>query len=184
MAKSIAIGSDHGGYKLKEKLKAVLKKSGYKVIDSGTYSEEPCDYPEYGFETARKVSVGEAARGIVICKSGIGMSIIANKLPGVRAGLCGSVRDAESSREHNDANVLVLASAKLSPAKAIAITEAWLSTKALGTRHSRRVRQIKEMEKKVFKSPRSHFRTRFYCGWLQNPLAAFSLSLITEQVLK
>ncbi len=151
MAKRIAIGADHGGYELKERVKTLLKKEGYPVTDVGTDSPEPVDYPEYGYEAARMVSSGKASRGVVICKSGIGMSIIANKLPGVRAGLCNSVEDALSSRQHNDANVLVLAANKTSYAKAAEITKTWLETKALGGRHKRRVRQILKIEKKLFK---------------------------------
>jgi len=89
--------------------------------------------------------------GIVICKSGIGMSIIANKLPGVRAGLCRTVEEARSAREHNDANILVLSANKVPPKKAIEIVKVWLKTEALKGRHSRRVKKIKDLEKKVFK---------------------------------
>ncbi len=151
MAKKIAIGADHGGFKLKEALKKILESKKYKVYDMGTFSDESCDYPEYGFEVAKKVSTGGASRGIVICKTGIGMSVIANKLPGVRAGLCASLADAVSSRKHNDTNVLVLAAAKVSSRKAQDIARAWLRTDALKGRHGRRVKQIKELEKKVFK---------------------------------
>jgi len=151
MAKRIAIGSDHGGYALKDKVIRMLKKSKYTVQDMGTYSGEACDYPEYGFQAAKKVSLRKADRAIVICKTGIGMSVIANKLPGVRAGLCGSVADASSAREHNDTNVLVLAASKLSAPKAQEIIRVWLKTKFLKGRHARRVNQIKKLEKKVFK---------------------------------
>jgi RpiB/LacA/LacB family sugar-phosphate isomerase len=151
MDKRIAIGADHGGFALKENLKAMLKKSGYRVEDVGAYSEESCDYPEFGFEAACRVSARKAARGIVICKTGIGMSIIANKLPGVRAGLCASVADAVSSRQHNDTNVLVLAASRIGQTSAKDIVRAWLKTKALKGRHARRVRQIKELEKKLYK---------------------------------
>ena len=151
MAKRIAIGSDHGGYELKDKVIKMLKKAKYTVQDMGTYSEEACDYPEYGFQAAKRVALGRAERAIVICKTGIGMSVIANKLPGVRAGLCGSVEDASSAREHNDTNVLVLAASKLSDSKAQEIIKVWLKTKFLKGRHARRVNQIKKLEKKVFK---------------------------------
>jgi len=151
MVKTIAIGSDHGGYNLKEALKEILEKQGYRIIDTGTFSKEPCDYPELGYKTAAEVSVGKAARGIVICKTGIGMSIVANKLPGVRAGLCLSVPDAVSAREHNDTNVLVLAADKTGRAKATDIVNTWLITKTLKGRHARRVRQISAIEKKLYK---------------------------------
>lgn len=151
MAKKIAIGADHGGFLLKEKLIKELKRMKYQISDRGTSSKEPCDYPEFGFRVAEEVSRGRASRGIVICKTGIGMSVIANKYPRVRAGLCSSVSDAESSRKHNDTNVLVLAAKKVSAAKALDITKVWLKTKALGGRHARRVKRIESLEKKVFK---------------------------------
>ena len=152
MVKLIAIGADHGGFRLKEKIKTVLKKNRYKVKDWGTYSPEPCDYPEFGFAVAGEVSSGKASGGIVICKTGIGMAVVANKFPGVRAGVCNSVKDAVSARQHNDTNVLVLAATKVGNGKkALSIVKAWLTTKALGDRHARRVRQIRAFEKKVFK---------------------------------
>jgi len=151
MDKRIVIGSDHGGYTLKKKIKSFLAEKGYKVIDSGTDSAESCDYPLFGFNAAREVSRKKADRGIVICKSGIGMSMVANKLPGVRAGLCLSKEDAVSSRQHNDANILVLASNKTKGKKALELVDIWLSTAFLKGRHARRVRQITAMEKKVFR---------------------------------
>ena len=107
MSKKIAIAADHGGFSLKEKIKKSLKK--YSFIDTGTFSLDPCDYPLFGFEAAKMVSKKKATRGIVICKTGIGMCVVANKLPGVRAGVCLTKEDAKSGREHNDINVLVLA---------------------------------------------------------------------------
>ncbi|MFH1846142.1 MAG: ribose 5-phosphate isomerase B [Candidatus Omnitrophota bacterium] len=151
MAKTIVIAADHGGFALKEKVKKILKKSRYKLEDKGTFSPESCDYPEYGFNAGRMVSQGKAYRAIIICKSGIGMAVVANKLPGVRAGVCTSVEDAVSSRQHNDTNVLVLAANKTSKEKAEEIIKVWLRTRTLGGRHSRRVKQIKALEKKVFK---------------------------------
>jgi len=151
MAKEIAIGADHGGYFLKETLKKFLGKTGHNVVDAGTYSKEACDYPEFGYKAALKVSSGKAERGIVICKTGIGMSVVANKLPGVRAGLCLTVKDAVSAREHNDTNVLVLAAKKVTRKKAMDIVKAWLDTKTLPGRHARRVKQIKAIEKKLYK---------------------------------
>ncbi len=151
MAKKIVVAADHGGFDLKEKIKKILKRKGYRVDDVGTHSGESCDYPEYGYNAAKKVSSKKTGRGIIICKTGMGMAMIANKVPGVRAGVCGSVADAVSSRQHNDANVLVLAAAKISSKKAIDITKAWLRAKALKGRHARRVRQINAIEKKEFK---------------------------------
>jgi len=151
MVKKIAIAADHGGFLLKQKIKEGLKKARYRVEDMGTYSAGPCDYPGFGFSAAQKVSNGEADRAIIICKTGIGMSIIGNKLPGVRAGLCNSADDAVSARKHNNTNVLVLAATKLTDKKAMDIVKVWLRTRALGGRHARRVGQIKKLEKKVFK---------------------------------
>jgi len=149
--KIIAIGSDHGGFSLKEKIKKLLEKKGYKIHDAGTCSEISCDYPEFGFEAAKKVSQKKAFRAIAICKTGIGMTIVTNKLPGVRAGVCGSKEDALSARRHNDINVLILAANKVSGPKAWKIVETWLKTGALKGRHARRVKQIRAFEKKVFK---------------------------------
>lgn len=151
MARKAVIAADHGGYGLKEVLKQTLKKRRYSVSDAGTCSSEPCDYPEFGFKAAKMVSEGKAQKGVVICKSGIGMSIIANKLPNVRAGLCASVAEAESARKHNDTNVLVLAASKLTAKKAEKILEAWLSTRALRGRHARRVKMIRDKERKLYK---------------------------------
>lgn len=151
MVKKIVIGADHGGFLLKEQLKKALKKARYQIEDVGTDSPGSCDYPKFGFDAAKKVSAGKASRAIVICKTGIGMSIIANKLPRVRAGLCRSVEDAVSARKHNDTNVLVLASTKTGKGRATDIARAWLKTEALKGRHARRVRQIKEIEKKLYK---------------------------------
>ena len=145
--KIIAIGADHGVFLLKEKIKKLLEKRGYKVQDVGTYSGIPCDYPEFGFAAAGEVSKKKAFRAIVICKTGIGMAIAANKLPGVRAGLCVSKEDALSARRHNDINVLVLAAKKVSAPRAAVIVRTWLKTKALKGRHARRVKQIREFEK-------------------------------------
>lgn len=151
MAKRLAIGADHGGFSLKEKIIKDLKKKRYKVMDEGTFSAEACDYPVFGYLVAKKVSQKKADKGVLICRSGLGMAMIANKLPGVRAGVCSTVKDAASSREHNDANVLVLAADRISSEKALQITKVWLETKTLGGRHARRVRQMKNYEKKLFK---------------------------------
>lgn len=145
---SIAIGSDHGGYELKNSLVEFLKKEGYKVEDFGTHSKESCDYPLIGFEVAQAVGKGKAARGILICKTGVGMAIIANKVHGVRAAACYDKDMARSSREHNDANVLVLAASYTDAGKAKEIVKVWLGTEHAGERHARRVKQIKQFEAK------------------------------------
>ena len=106
----IAIGADHGGFKLKEKIKEYLAKNGHIVKDYGTHSLKSCDYPQIGFKVAQAVAAKKAERGLLICKTGIGQSIVANKVPGIRAAVCLNVKCARYSRKHNDANVLVLGS--------------------------------------------------------------------------
>ena len=150
----IAIGADHGGFALKGKVMKALGRGKYQIDDAGCFSSGSCDYPQFGYAVAKKVSLKKAARGIIICKSGIGMAIVANKVPGVRAGVCYSTEDALSSRQHNDTNVLVLAANRVGGKKAIDIVKVWLRTKAQGGRHARRVRQIKALEKKEFKKGR------------------------------
>jgi RpiB/LacA/LacB family sugar-phosphate isomerase len=151
MGRRIVVSADHGGYELKEKIKKMLGKARYSVEDVGTHSAESCDYPRYGYMAAKKVSRKKADRGIVVCKTGIGMAVIANKVRGVRAGTCYDRADAISSRQHNDTNVLVLAANKVSEKKALEIVKVWLKTKALKGRHTRRVRQITKLEKSEFK---------------------------------
>jgi ribose 5-phosphate isomerase B len=143
----IAIGSDHGGFKLKRFLIDYLKKNGHNIIDVGCFNDESCDYPQYSHEAAALVSKKRADKGITICKSGIGSSIVANKVKGIRAALCYSIPQARSSRGHNDANVLALGAAYTKPAVAKKIVSVWLRTKALGGRHERRVKQIEKLEK-------------------------------------
>ncbi len=145
--KTILIGSDHAGFLLKEKIKKYLEKSGFRVEDVGTYSEERCDYPEFGARLARKVSGSRNKRGILICYSGIGVSIVANKFPGVRAALCHDTRAAELSRRHNNSNVLVLGAGFVGVPSARAIAKVWLSTGFEGGRHLRRVKLIGKIEK-------------------------------------
>lgn len=143
----IAIGSDHGGFELKGALIRFLENEKYRVKDFGTHSKESCDYPLIGFDVARAVSAGEYERGILLCKTGLGMAIIANKLHGVRAAVCYDAAMAVSSREHNDCNILVLAANYTSREKAQEIAKIWLETKHLGDRHARRIEQIKKIEK-------------------------------------
>jgi ribose 5-phosphate isomerase B len=144
----IAISSDHGGYILKEIIKLYLqKKEDLEVIDLGTNSEESVDYPVYGKKTAEAVASGATDRGIVICGTGIGISIAANKIKGIRAANCTSVEMAEMSRKHNNANVLALGGRLINPELAKQITETWLTTEFEGDRHQRRVDQISELEK-------------------------------------
>lgn len=143
----IAIGSDHAGFLLKQKLIKFLDSKGFTVADMGTHTSESCDYPLYGAKVARAVRNGQFKKGILICKTGIGMSMTANKISGVRAALCRDVDTAKLSRQHNDANVLCLAAKKTPFKLAKKITEAWLKTEFEGGRHGRRVNQIKKLEK-------------------------------------
>ena len=145
----IIMGSDHGGYELKKEMIEFLKAEKYKVEDFGTHSKESCDYPLIGFEVAEAVSKGRADRGILVCRSGIGMAIIANKLPGIRAAACYDDQMARSSREHNDCNVLVLAADYTDTKKAKLLTKVWLTTEHAGERHARRVGQISQIESKI-----------------------------------
>ncbi|MBL7157999.1 MAG: ribose 5-phosphate isomerase B [Candidatus Omnitrophica bacterium] len=142
----IAIGCDHGGFGLKEFLKNYLTEKGYKVEDFGTYSAVSCDYPLIGHSLARAVSRGKFRKGILICKTGIGMAIIANKLKGVRSGVCNNLKQASSSRLHNDTNVLSLAAKYVTQNNAKKIVSVWLKTRALKGRHGKRVGQIKKLE--------------------------------------
>ena len=145
----IAIGADHGGFELKSKLVKFLKTSGHEISDFGTDSKEPCDYPLIGYEVAKRVASGECDRGVLICKTSIGMTIVANKLSGVRAASCRSAEEARSSREHNNSNILSLGSHFVDEKAAEEILEVWLATAHAGGRHKRRVDQISEIEKNV-----------------------------------
>ena len=142
----IAFGCDHGGVELKEFLVDYLRSKGIEVRDLGTRGRESVDYPDFGSEVSRRVSAGEAERGVLICTSGIGMSIVANKFPGVRAALVQDLDAARSSREHNDANVLVLSGAKTEKPLAQQIIETWLATPFAGGRHQRRIDKITQVE--------------------------------------
>ena len=136
----IAIGSDHGGFDLKEAIRAHLQKKGYEVNDVGTYDRESCDYPVFGRAVAEEVAAGRADRGIVICTTGIGISIAANKVPGIRAALCTDPLMARLTREHNDANVLALGAAIVGDMLAFEMADVFLSTEfSGGERHVRRV---------------------------------------------
>ncbi len=147
--KPLLIASDHAGYRLKEKIKLYLEKLGIRAKDLGTYSQERCDYPRSSYELSKKISSREYARGILICKSGIGNAIVANRLHGVRAALCYNVRAARLSREHNDSNVLVLGAAFVSEKLAQRMARVWLATAFLGGRHKRRLNLIRTIEKEI-----------------------------------
>jgi ribose 5-phosphate isomerase B len=138
----VAVGADHRGFALKEELKAWLSARAHEVLDCGPASTDRVDYPDYAFKVAGAVQARKAGRGILICSTGIGMSIAANRLPKVRAALCCSVRQARLSREHNDANVLCLGADFVSAAEARRIVGVWLKTGFAGGRHARRVRKL------------------------------------------
>jgi ribose 5-phosphate isomerase B len=140
----IAIGSDHGkGFELKEKMIAFLKEKGYEVEDKGTYTPESCDYPDFARPVAEDVAAGKADKGIVICTTGIGVSITANKVKGIRCALCFNEEMAELTRLHNDSNVLALRAAVVSEEMAKKIAMIWLTTEFSGEeRHARRIRKI------------------------------------------
>ena len=143
----IAMASDHGGVELKDFLAGVLRSKKINVQDHGTHGSDSVDYPDFGQRVAQQVSQGEADRGILICTTGIGMSILANKYPNVRAALVQDRETARTSREHNDANVLVLAGATTNPALAREILEIWINTPFGGGRHQRRLDKITEIER-------------------------------------
>lgn len=138
----IAIGCDHGGFALKQEVMRHLDELGLAYKDFGTYSEESCDYPIYGEAVARAVAAGECERGILICGTGIGISISANKVKGIRAALCGDCYSAEMTRRHNDANVLALGAGITGPNLAKRMVEVFLNTEFEGGRHARRVAQL------------------------------------------
>jgi ribose 5-phosphate isomerase B len=146
---TLLIASDHAGFKLKEKLRKHLGEKGFQVKDLGAYSEDRCDYPLYAARLAEMVSGGQYGRGILICKSGIGNSIVANKFPGVRAALCHNLKTAKLSREHNDSNVLVMGSAFVKTELAEKMALAWLKTEFAGGRHAKRVNLINKIERKI-----------------------------------
>jgi ribose 5-phosphate isomerase B len=148
----VAIGSDHAGHLLKNKIKALLQDLGLEVLDFGTDGETSVDYPDYGIKVAEAISEGRVDRGILICGTGIGMSIVANKYPGVRAALCHDSFTARVSREHNDANVLVLGGRVIDHEKALDMGKVWFSTEFEGGRHNRRLQKIRELEKATMNS--------------------------------
>lgn len=148
---NIAIGADHGGFELKEKIVEYLKSRKYKVKDFGTSSDKPCDYPPIGYEVAKAVSERECDKGILICKTGIGLAIVANKIRGVRAAVCHTEELAKSSREHNDCNILVFGAKYIGFEEVKKILEVWLESDISEERHRKRVDQIREIENKEFK---------------------------------
>lgn len=145
----IALGSDHGGVDLKDKLVEELRAQGLEVRDFGTRGHDSVDYPDFAVLVARSVADGRAERGVLVCTSGIGMSIVANKFPGVRAALVSDLDSARSSREHNDANILVLSGARTDVADARQILKIWMETPFGGGRHQRRIDKIRGTENEL-----------------------------------
>ena len=142
----IAIGSDHGGYDLKEQVKTWLQEMGHEVEDFGCHGKESCDYPDFGAAAARAVASGACEKGVVICTTGIGISITANKVRGVRCALCSDPWSAEMARRHNDANMLAMGAGVVGPLLARQILEAFLTHDFEGGRHQRRVDKMMALE--------------------------------------
>ena len=145
----IALGADHGGFALKEKLKDFLENRGDEVLDFGTHAEDSCDYPIFGFAVAEAVSNGEAERGVLVCTTGAGMAIVANKVKGIRAAVCHDAKTAQASRAHNDANIITFGQKLIGEEEARGILDLWLKTAFEGGRHARRVGEIEDYEKKT-----------------------------------
>jgi ribose 5-phosphate isomerase B len=147
----IGVACDHGGFELKEELKPFLKSLGAEPMDMGTFSEESVDYPDFGVLLAEKVSRGELGKGILICGTGIGMSMVANKFPRVRAALANDLYSSRCSREHNDANILIIGGRIVGKELAKEIVKVWLETHFAGGRHKRRLEKVEALEKEKFK---------------------------------
>ena len=142
----IALGSDHRGYEAKELIKSLLQRSGHEMIDFGTDESRVCDYPDFGIPAALAVSNGEADRAVLICGSGVGMSITANKIPGIRAALCQDELTAQMSRKHNNANILCLPAMLVNDPLITRIVESWINTEFEGGRHVQRVEKMMAAE--------------------------------------
>ena len=142
----IAIGADHGGFLLKEQVRAQLAESGHEVVDFGTHSDESCDYPDYARSVGHAVAHGNVERGILVCSTGIGMAMAANKVAGIRAAPAQSDDEVRFTREHNDANILTLGAKYMDERRALELIRIFLDTEFSGGRHSRRVAKISELE--------------------------------------
>jgi ribose 5-phosphate isomerase B len=149
--KTVALGADHGGFRLKEALKVVLQQLGYEVRDVGVYEEKPADYPDLALKVAELVTAGTARQGVVIDGAGIGSSMAANKVPGIRAALCYDKASARNSREHNDSNVLTLGARLLTESQAEEVLRTWIATPFAGGRHQARVDKIVAIERRFLK---------------------------------
>lgn len=147
----LAVGSDHGGFLLKEKIKEFLETEGLPFKDFGTFDAQSVDYPDFALKVAEAVASGECEKGILCCGTGIGVAITANKVPGIRAALCGDTFSARASREHNDANILTLGERVTGPGLALEIVKVWLSGEFAGGRHQKRINKIAEIERRYMK---------------------------------
>jgi len=150
---TVAVGSDHAGYLLKERLKEELERSGAEVLDEGTFSGEPCDYPDFGLRVAEAVAEGRASKGVLVCGTGAGMAMAANKVPGVRAAVCNDEYCARCARRHNDANVLAVGARVVDEETALRVLRAFMDTGfdgegEGGARHVRRLAKLEEIERR------------------------------------
>ena len=143
----IAVACDHGGYRLKNVLMEEMVKQGYEVIDFGTYSEESCDYPDFAAKAAKAVASGDCDKGVVVCGTGIGVSITANKVKGIRCALVHDVFSAKATRAHNDTNMLAMGQRVIGEGLALEILNAWLSTDYEGGRHDARIEKMMKLER-------------------------------------
>jgi ribose 5-phosphate isomerase B len=143
----IAIACDHGGFRLKNVLIENMKAQGVEVVDFGTYSEESCDYPDYASKAAKAVANGECDRGVVVCGTGIGVTITANKVKGIRCALCHDVFSAKATRAHNDANMIAMGQRVIGEGLAVEILNAWLHTEFEGGRHIKRIEKMMALER-------------------------------------
>ncbi|MBS5114592.1 MAG: ribose 5-phosphate isomerase B [Erysipelotrichaceae bacterium] len=143
----LALACDHGGFKLKETVKKHLEEKGYEVVDFGTYSEESCDYPDYASKAAFAVAKKECEKGIVICGTGIGVSIVANKVHGIRCALVHDVFSAKATRQHNDTNMMAMGARVIGEGLALEIVDAWLNASYEGGRHDLRIEKMMALEK-------------------------------------
>ena len=147
--KKIAIASDHGGFDLKESIIAVLLKKGLEIDNLGAHSTDSVDYPDYGIKLAQAIIDKKFVRGILICGTGVGMSIVVNRFPGIRGTLCSDVYTAKMCREHNDSNILIMGGRVIEVGLAIEILETWLNTQFEGGRHQRRLDKIKNIDARL-----------------------------------
>ena len=152
--KKIAIASDHGGFDLKKSVMGVLEDEGFEIDDLGTSSAESVDYPDFGIKLAQAILEQKVDRGIVICGTGVGMSIVVNRFPGIRGTLCSDIYTAKMCREHNDSNILIMGGRVISKDLALEIVRIWLKTEFEGGRHQRRLDKINEIDANLkFKQP-------------------------------